>query len=73
METPLGTMPRYEDLTWTGLDKLSPAQFAELERVDHGAWREELSAHDELFGKFGARLPEALETRRGRMHQKLAA
>ena len=42
---------------WTGLEKLSPAQFAELERVDNGAWREELSAHDELFGKFGARLP----------------
>jgi len=73
VETPLGTMPRYEDLTWVGLDKLSPAQFAELERVDNGAWREELSAHDELFGKFGSRLPEALETRRGRMHEKLAA
>jgi phosphoenolpyruvate carboxykinase (GTP) len=73
VETPLGTMPRYEDLTWVGLDKLSPAQFAELERIDNGAWREELSAHDELFGKFGSRLPEALETRRGRMHQQLAA
>jgi phosphoenolpyruvate carboxykinase (GTP) len=73
VDTPLGTMPRYEDLTWAGLDKLSPAQFAELERIDNGAWREELSAHDELFGKFGARLPEALETRRGRMHDKLAA
>jgi phosphoenolpyruvate carboxykinase (GTP) len=73
IETPLGTMPRYEDLTWAGLDRLSPAQFAELERIDNGAWREELSAHDELFGKFGARLPEALETRRGRMHDKLAA
>jgi phosphoenolpyruvate carboxykinase (GTP) len=73
VDTPLGTMPRYEDLTWAGLEKLSPAQFAELERVDAGAWKEELTAHDELFGKFGARLPEALETRRGRMHQKLAA
>jgi phosphoenolpyruvate carboxykinase (GTP) len=72
-ETPLGTMPRYEDLTWAGLEKLSAAQFAELERIDSGAWREELSAHDELFGKFGARVPEPLETRRGRMHQKLAA
>jgi phosphoenolpyruvate carboxykinase (GTP) len=73
VETPLGTMPRYEDLTWTGLDKLSPAQFAELERIDASAWREELSAHDELFGKFGSRVPEALEMRRGRMHEKLAA
>jgi phosphoenolpyruvate carboxykinase (GTP) len=73
VETPLGTMPRYEDLTWAGLEKLSAAQFAELERIDSGAWREELSAHDELFGSFGSRVPEALETRRGRMHEKLAA
>jgi len=73
VDTALGTMPRYEDLTWAGLEKMSPAQFAELERVDTGAWKEELSAHDELFGKFGTHLPEALETRRGRMHQKFAA
>jgi phosphoenolpyruvate carboxykinase (GTP) len=73
VETPLGTMPRYEDLTWSGLDKVSPAQFAELERVDTNAWREELRAHDELFGKFGTRVPEPLEMRRGRMHQRLAA
>jgi len=73
IETPLGTMPRYEDIIWSGLDKVSPAQFAELERVDTTAWREELRAHDELFGKFGTRVPEPLEMRRGRMHQKLAA
>ncbi|HYV62983.1 MAG TPA: phosphoenolpyruvate carboxykinase (GTP) [Bryobacteraceae bacterium] len=73
VDTPLGTMPRYEDLTWAGLEKLSQGQFAELERIDAGAWREELSAHDELFAKFGTHLPEALEKRRGRMHEKLAA
>ena len=31
------------------------------------------ASNDELFGKLGERLPEALETRRGRMHEKLAA
>ena len=73
-ETPLGLMPRFEDLTWTGLEKkMTPAQYAELARVDTGAWREELASHDELFGKLGRHLPEALETRRGRMHQALAA
>jgi len=70
-ETPLGTMPRFEDLTWTGLEKVSRAQFAELERVDHDAWKAELSSHDELFGKLGAHLPQALEARRGRMHERL--
>ena len=71
-QTALGDMPRYEDLDWKGLEKLSPAQFDELARVDSGAWKEELASHDELFGKLGARLPGELEKRRGRMHQRLA-
>jgi phosphoenolpyruvate carboxykinase (GTP) len=73
METPLGAMPRHEDLNWSGLDKFSAAQFAELTRIDSGAWKEELRSHDELFGKLAGHLPAALEARRGRMHEKLAA
>ena len=71
VETPLGEMPRFEDLDWRGLEKLSPAQYAELERIDTAAWKQELASHDELFGKFGRRLPAALEARRGSMHEKL--
>ncbi len=70
-ETPLGTMPRFEDLNWAGLERLSEGQFAELARVDRQAWRDELSSHDELFNKLGARLPAALEAKRGQMHQSL--
>jgi phosphoenolpyruvate carboxykinase (GTP) len=74
VETPLGIMPRFEDLLWTGLEKrMSPAQFEELARVDNNAWKEELATHDELFGRIGERLPEALRTRRGKMHERLAA
>jgi phosphoenolpyruvate carboxykinase (GTP) len=74
VETPLGIMPRFEDLNWTGLEsKLTASQYAELAQVDPAAWKEELASHDELFGRLGERLPEALETRRGRMHAKLAA
>src|SRR4030095_1121604 len=73
VETPLGVMPRFEDLNWSGLEaKLRPAPYAELARVDSTAWKEELTSHDELFRKLGAHLPEALENRRGRMHEKLA-
>ena len=72
-ETALGVMPRYADLNWTGLERMSPARFAELTKVDAEAWKEELRSHDELFAKLGARLPGALEARRGRMHEKLAA
>src|SRR4051812_41288624 len=73
VETPLGTMPRFEDLNWQGLEKLSPAQYDELTNVDRSAWRDELKSHDELFEKLGKHLPAALEARRGQMHQKLAA
>ena len=67
-------MPRFDDLTWSGIEhKVSPATFAELEKIDATAWKPELAAHDELFEKFGDRLLAALETRRGRMHEKLAA
>ena len=52
---------------------MTPAQYAELARVDTAAWKEELKSHDELFGQLGEHLPEALEARRGRMHQQLAA
>jgi phosphoenolpyruvate carboxykinase (GTP) len=72
-DTALGVMPRYQDLRWTGLEKMSEGRFAELTRVDAAAWKEELHAHDELFAKLGARLPAALEARRGRMHERLAA
>jgi phosphoenolpyruvate carboxykinase (GTP) len=71
VQTPLGSMPRFEDLDWKGLEKLSPSQFEELSKIDNDAWKEELSSHDELFGKLGASLPTVLEARRGEMHQKL--
>jgi len=73
VETPLGTMPRFEDLNWQGLEKLSQAQYAELQSIDCSAWRDELKSHDELFEKLGKHLPAALEARLGQMHQKLAA
>jgi phosphoenolpyruvate carboxykinase (GTP) len=72
-ETALGIMPRYEDLNLSGLDKVNEAKYAELAHIDTAAWKEELTSHDELFGKLGTHLPSALESGRGRMHKKLAA
>jgi len=73
VETALGTMPRFEDLNWQGLDKLSPSQFGELTRIDSTSWKEELALQDDFFNKLGERLPQALDLRRGRMHERLAA
>ena len=71
--TPLGLMPRYEDLSWEGLETFSREQYAELSRVEPAAWAEELLSHDELLGKLGAHLPRDLETRRSLLQDKLAA
>jgi phosphoenolpyruvate carboxykinase (GTP) len=71
--TPLGIMPAYEDLSWKGLEKFTPDQYAQLSGVEHDAWVEELHSHDELLGKLGAYLPGELEVRRTLLHQKLAA
>ncbi len=71
--SPLGIMPRYEDISWKGLEKFTPAQYAELSEVEHDAWAEELHSHDELLGKLGSHLPSELETRRTLLHEKLAA
>ena len=73
METSLGVMPRFEDLNWQGLEKVSSNQYGELARIDAAAWRHELQAHDELFAKLGKHLPEALDASRHRMHRELVS
>ena len=73
VDTLLGVMPRFEDLNWEGLEQLTQAQYAELSRIDLAAWHDELKSHDELFAKLGAHVPEPLDVRRGRMHERLAA
>ena len=73
VESALGIMPKFEHLNWMGLEKISEGRYAQLANIDRLAWKDELASHDELFGKLGQHLPAALETRRGRMHEKLAS
>src|SRR5580704_9749368 len=47
-ETPIGWIPSYNDVNWSGMD-FSEAQFANLETVDREAWKQEVMGHEELF------------------------
>ena len=67
-----GTSPRYDDLSWAGLD-FSRAQYASVTAMDHDAWRAELASHGELFEQLSARLPAQLLATRQRIAQALAA
>jgi phosphoenolpyruvate carboxykinase (GTP) len=58
-ETPIGWMPRYEDIDWTGL-KFPEAQFDELQMFDRAAWRTEIIGQEEFFFDLHDRLPKEL-------------
>ncbi len=57
IESPLGWMPRYEDIDWSGLD-MSRERFNELMTVDRELWKQEVLLHEELFEKLYDRLPK---------------
>jgi len=56
VESPLGWMPKYEDLEWEGLD-FSRQQFDDLMAVDREEWKQEILSHEELLERIYDRLP----------------
>ncbi len=55
-ETPIGWMPRYEDIEWKGL-KFPKEKFEELQAFDRTAWQREVMDHEELFIRLHDHLP----------------
>jgi phosphoenolpyruvate carboxykinase (GTP) len=60
VESPIGWMPRYEDLDWTGIEDFGKDKFAELMAVDRSVWMKEILSQEELFMKLYDRLPKEL-------------
>jgi phosphoenolpyruvate carboxykinase (GTP) len=57
IESPLGWVPRYEDLDWRGIE-FSARQFDEVMSIDRESWHDEISSHDRLFVRLYDKLPK---------------
>jgi phosphoenolpyruvate carboxykinase (GTP) len=58
IESPLGWMPRHEDLSWEGLESFSKEQFFSLMSVNSEEWKNELLLQQEMFSKLYDKLPK---------------
>jgi phosphoenolpyruvate carboxykinase (GTP) len=67
-----GTSPRYEDLTWQGLD-FSKEKFDRITSIDHAAWQQEIDLHTELFDKLQHRMPAELKAVKDKLALSLSS
>jgi phosphoenolpyruvate carboxykinase (GTP) len=63
VETPIGYVPNYEDLSWNGLD-FSAEQFATLMNIDADEWAAECASQQRYFQQFGDKTPAKIEAQR---------
>jgi phosphoenolpyruvate carboxykinase (GTP) len=57
VESPLGWVPRYEDIDWKGLN-FTREEFQNIIAIDREGWKNELLSHEELFNKLYDRIPK---------------
>lgn len=57
VESPIGWMPHYDDIDWSGSD-FTKEQFDQIMQIDREQWKEELLAHAQLFERMYDRLPK---------------
>ena len=72
VDTPIGSVPRPEDLNMDGCD-ITPETLASILTVDPALWKEEAAQIRDFYGKFGDKLPkelmEELEGLEGRLNK----
>ncbi len=70
VESPVGWMPTYDDLTWDGL-KFPAEKFHDLMSVGRDAGLKEVRQHDELFDSFRDHLPKEFVFEREMLRTRL--
>lgn len=63
IESPLGWVPRYEEMNWDGL-AFAEEKFYEIMNIDRENARTEAAEQEELFTRFGEHLPREMELER---------
>jgi phosphoenolpyruvate carboxykinase (GTP) len=71
LESPFGMIPRYEDITWAGLD-FSREKYQTITDIAREGGQAEAEALKEYFGQFGDHLPPELEAQRQALADRLA-
>ncbi len=71
IQSPLGYMPRYEDMDWSGLE-FSKIQFEAIMNIDTDLWKKEAQLHEELFISLQDKLPKELNFLREQLLVKLS-
>ena len=71
VDSPIGRLPRAEDLNLDGLD-LPPADLEELFSIDPAAWSTEADLTEEFYDTFGDKLPAALRSELAALRYRLA-
>jgi phosphoenolpyruvate carboxykinase (GTP) len=72
VESPFGLMPHYQDLNWQGL-AFPQERFAKIMDIDPKEARNEALDQQELFDRFGNRLPEEFEEERQGLLRRIEA
>jgi len=71
-ETPIGYLPRSDDLNLEGID-VGPKEMAQLLDVEVSAWQEELPGQKEFLETFGDRMPREMWSQYQSLEERLAA
>jgi phosphoenolpyruvate carboxykinase (GTP) len=71
VETPIGSLPKPEDIDVVGLD-MQNGDLEELLKVDREAWIEELNSIGDYLNEFGDRVPDLLKTEQSKIRDSLA-
>tara|TARA_Y100001934_G_C11964241_1_gene590991 strand:+ start:124 stop:615 length:492 start_codon:yes stop_codon:yes gene_type:complete len=72
IETPIGMIPKSQDLDISGLD-LTSQELETLLAVDHNEWRDELSLIEEHYASIGERLPSEMRLQLEQLSDRLAS